>query len=198
MKHTKAICPICEEGLLIPKVSKEMQTYKDISREINMYYSQCDCCGSETATSEQIRLNKREMIKFQKSIDGLLSSDEIKAIRTSLGLTIKLAGLIFGGGPVAFSKYENDDLIQSISMDSALRLARRNPESVFYLAEERGVKLSQPARSPLLMWAPHNFNVAVSIAKASRHIHDERDINTIPVNFESSSPSNFVEVYCVQ
>lgn len=192
MKLTKAICPICEEGSLIRKVSKEIQIYKNISRELNMFYSQCDCCGSETATSEELRLNKKEMIKFQKSIDGLLSSAEIKEIRKLLGLTIKLAGQIFGGGPVAFSKYENDDLVQSLSMDSALRLAKINPESIFQLAKERGVKLSQPAISPLLMLTPNSQTVSVTI---SGDFDNQRELNTIPVNFESSPLSNFVEVY---
>lgn len=192
MKLTKAICPICEEGSLIRKVSKEIQIYKKISRELNMFYSQCDCCGSETATSEELRLNKKEMIKFQKSIDGLLSSAEIKEIRKLLGLTIKLAGQIFGGGPVAFSKYENDDLVQSLSMDSALRLAKINPESIFQLAKERGVKLSQPAIPPLIMLTPNSHTVSVTI---SGDFDNQRDLNTIPVNFESSPPSNFVEVY---
>lgn len=41
--------------------------------------------------------------------------------------------------PVAFSKYENDDVSQSGSMDSLLRLVRRS-EAVFWeLVEEKGM-----------------------------------------------------------
>ena len=112
MTSKKNMCPICEMGILTAKVEKEFQTYKHATSELNLHYSECNFCYSQTATSIQLRQNKRTMIKFQKEVDGLLSSTEIKAIRNSLNLTVKLAGELFGGGPVAFSKYENDDLIQ--------------------------------------------------------------------------------------
>lgn len=44
-------------------------------------------------------------------------------MRRAAHLTQEQAGALFGGGPVAFSKYENDDLIPDEAMANLLRLA---------------------------------------------------------------------------
>ena len=47
---------------------------------------------------------------------------------------------LFSGGPVAFSKYENDDVAHSESMDNLLRLVRlvrRSAEAFWQLMEEK-------------------------------------------------------------
>lgn len=46
-----------------------------------------------------------------------------------MGINKSEAARIFGGGPVAFSKYEADDLAQSGVMDRFLRLAAAVPEA---------------------------------------------------------------------
>lgn len=179
MKYKKIICSICEEGVLSPKIDTEPQTYKNVTRDINLYYSECDCCGSVSATSDQIRLNKREMIRFEKDVDGLLSSKEIKAIRTSLELTVRLAGELFGGGPVAFSKYENDDLVQSLPMDAALRLAQSNPNSIIDLAKARNIVLPKKSTiSNSSMTIPLYENLTFSDDSFSY----ENESKSIPVN----------------
>jgi HTH-type transcriptional regulator/antitoxin MqsA len=40
---------------------------------------------------------------------------------------------------VAFSKYENDDVAQSESMDNLLRLVRRSAEAFWQLVQEKGM-----------------------------------------------------------
>jgi HTH-type transcriptional regulator / antitoxin MqsA len=49
------------------------------------------------------------------------------------------AARLFGGGPVAFSKYENDDVAQSESMDNLLRLVRRSADAFWQLVQEKGM-----------------------------------------------------------
>jgi HTH-type transcriptional regulator/antitoxin MqsA len=48
------------------------------------------------------------------------------------------AGKFFGGGPVAFSKYETDDLIPSDSMVALLKLAMNDPNVAARLREQHG------------------------------------------------------------
>lgn len=194
MRHKKVTCLICEEGILTPKIGTELQVYKNITRNLNFHYFECDCCGSETATSYQIRSNKREMIKFQKEVDGLLSSSEIKSIRKSLNLTVKIAGELFGGGPVAFSKYENDDLIQSLPMDSALRLAQSNPHSILDLAKVRRVVL--PKKLPTLVSSPWIIPLHDDYSFSADAFSYESEPKTIPVNIINFPViNNFLEVF---
>lgn len=194
MTNKKNMCPICEMGTLTPKVEKEFQTYKHATSELNLHYSECNVCYSQTATSLQLRQNKRAMIKFQKEVDGLLSAADIKYIRLSLGLSIKDAGAIFGGGPVAFSKYENDDLIQSLPMDSALRLAQSNPHSISALAKARGVIL--PKKTPTPISSPWIIPLYEDYSFSEDAFSYESESKTIPVNIINFPvKNNFLEVF---
>lgn len=194
MTNRKIVCPICEMGTLNTKIEKELHTYKDTSAELDLCYSECDVCYSQTATSIQLRQNKRAMIKFQKEVDGLLSAVDVKYIRSSLGLSIKDAGAIFGGGPVAFSKYENDDLMQSIPMDSALRLVRSNPSGIRALAKARNIALlpsEQSTISTSLIRFPESLSVTEPISGLS-----SSGLNSIAINFDDLLRNkNIVEVY---
>jgi hypothetical protein len=51
------------------------------------------------------------------SSKGLLASTQLRAMREDLGVTQKEASELVGGGPVVFSKYENEDVSQSVAMD---------------------------------------------------------------------------------
>lgn len=126
-------CPICEEGTLEVRVGANEVEYKGQSKTLSLHYGECDCCGSEQASSADLRNNKRLMIEFKKQVDGLLTGTELKEIRLDLGLTQADAAKIFGGGPVAFSKYEADDVAQAESMDKLLRLAHSVPEAYAHL-----------------------------------------------------------------
>lgn len=117
------ICPICSEGYLRSCVGKNTVEYKGKSADLDMQYSMCDACGSEQADAVQLRTNKRAMMAFRKQVDGLLMGTEVRALRESLRVNQIEAARIFGGGPVAFSKYGSDDVAQSEAMDKLLRLA---------------------------------------------------------------------------
>jgi HTH-type transcriptional regulator/antitoxin MqsA len=69
----------------------------------------------------------------------LLSGAEIAALRERYKLNQKQAARLFGGGPVAFSKYENDDVAHSEAMDKLLRLVLRSEESFWALVEQEGM-----------------------------------------------------------
>jgi len=78
--------------------------------------------------------------------DGLLRADEISAILEELGLNRTQAAAAFGGGPNAFAKYINGEVLQSVAMDRLLRLARKfGAPAVAYL---QGVKGEQQPTAP--------------------------------------------------
>lgn len=135
------ICPICGEGHLEHRVEKNSVEYNGHTALLDSYYSVCDSCGSEQASSNQTRDNKRAMMAFKKQVDGLLTGAELKALRQCLGINQAQAATIFGGGPVAFSKYENDDVMQSEAMDKLLRVTSEFPDAFGYLAQKAGIDL---------------------------------------------------------
>ncbi|MDP2286694.1 MAG: type II toxin-antitoxin system MqsA family antitoxin [Pseudohongiella sp.] len=135
----KVICGICGNGHLDSRVKKHVVEYRATQNLLEVEYSICDGCGSEQAAGNQLRNNKRAMIRLKKSVDGLLTGKEVRAIRERLNLSQADAARVFGGGPVAFSKYESDDVTQSEAMDKMIRLAGDLPTAFEYLVRQAGI-----------------------------------------------------------
>ena len=129
MSQSRDLCPICGEGHLQSQVGQNSVEYKGQTASLDLHFSLCNGCGSEQAGADQLRANKRIMMAFKKQVDSLLTGAEVRKIRGRLGLSQIEASRVFGGGPVAFSKYENDDVAQSSSMDKLLRLAADLPSA---------------------------------------------------------------------
>jgi putative zinc finger/helix-turn-helix YgiT family protein len=117
------ICQICGEGEATSFRKAEPIEYKGKSGQVELHMNQCSFCGAETIDEGQSMLNRREVVRFKKRVDKVPLGEDVKKMRKSIGLTQVEAGAIFGGGPVAFSKYENDDLMPDEAMSNLLRLA---------------------------------------------------------------------------
>ncbi|MCG5548908.1 type II toxin-antitoxin system MqsA family antitoxin [Halorhodospira halochloris] len=137
-EHNKQPCPICGEGNLTEHWDECEIEHRGHLEKRPSLFSVCDTCGSEQTTAEQARRNKRDTIAFRKQVDGLLTGHEVRAVREKLGLSQQQAAEFFGGGPVAFSKYENDEVAQSESMDRLLRLASELPDVAMWLSAYAG------------------------------------------------------------
>jgi len=95
----------------------------------------CEACGIETALNEDLRFNARAMRRARKQHYGTLTGEEIRRIRKHLGLSQEQAAKLFGGGPVAFSKYENEEITQSEAMDRLIWLVGNYPDLMAPLAK---------------------------------------------------------------
>lgn len=137
--NDKELCPICGEGHVTDHVDQVESEYKGRTAMLPMHYQVCDTCHSDFAGAAEGKKNKRAIMAFRKSVDGLLTGTEIVALRKKYKLTQDQAAKLFGGGPVAFSKYENDDVSQSEPMDSLLRLVRRSEAAFWELVDEKGL-----------------------------------------------------------
>ncbi len=133
----KTLCPLCGEGHVTPRTENTVTEYRSQKGNVMLQYAECDACGSEVVGDADGRANKRAVLRFRKTVDGLLTGEDIRAIREKYRLTQTQAAKLFGGGPVAFSKYENDDVAHSEAMDNLLRLVRRSEEAFWELAEEK-------------------------------------------------------------
>ncbi len=137
--NDKEICPICGEGRMTAHVDPVETEYKGVKGLVPLHYQLCDACMSDSAGATEMRANKRAVLAFRKHVDGLLTGSEITALRSRYRLNQKQAARLFGGGPVAFSKYENDDVAHSEAMDKLLRLVLRSEAAFWELAEQEGM-----------------------------------------------------------
>ncbi|MBH1617862.1 type II toxin-antitoxin system MqsA family antitoxin [Stenotrophomonas maltophilia] len=124
------LCPYCEKG--------ELHTFTDSETIMHggkqllvpgVLLSRCDACGEEMATPEQAKVNQRLFADAKRSADGLMSSDQIRNWRKSLGWSQAQAVTLLGGGANAFSKYERGEVVQSRQMDLLMRLLAHSPEA---------------------------------------------------------------------
>lgn len=144
----QALCQVCGAGHVTLRSELTSFDYRGQTTLLPLRFVVCDTCGSESAGLLDSRANKRAVLAFRKQVDGLLTGAEIGALRAHYKLTQAQAARLFGGGPVAFSKYENDDVAHSESMDSLLKLVRQSEAAFLLLAQQKGMTVELRAKWP--------------------------------------------------
>jgi HTH-type transcriptional regulator / antitoxin MqsA len=153
-------CDACGEGTLTPAQKLRRIEYGGRLGDVLLRFNKCNVCRSELTDEEAAVQNRRAVNRFKKEVDGVPLGSHIKAMRLAAKLTQAEAGALFGGGPVAFSKYENDDLIPDRAMSTLLQLLIADPALVNQVRLVRGATSvstkktfgnAQPA-SPTAMW----------------------------------------------
>jgi HTH-type transcriptional regulator / antitoxin MqsA len=127
---TKA--PVCPEtGKPMVRDTRPMEiSYKGQSTTIDMPGWYCDESGESIHTAEDMKVSDAALKELRLQVENLLKPQEVKRIRTKIGLTQREAGTILGGGPNAFQKYEQDTVTVSKPMSNLLRVLERHPEEV--------------------------------------------------------------------
>jgi HTH-type transcriptional regulator/antitoxin MqsA len=130
-------CPVCGENI-IRECRDILLSYKDNEVTIEQPGQYCIGCGESFFNSSDLAVTRKQRADFQREVDHLLKSDEIKEIRKKINLSQKKAGSIFGGGPMAFSKYERGIVKQTRSLDVLMRLISNNKISLADILEVEG------------------------------------------------------------
>jgi len=143
----RTLCPLCGEGHITPRTESMQTEYRGKQGTVTLRYAECDACGSEITGDADGRANKRAVLAFRKSVDGLLTGAEIRALREKFGITQEQASRLFGGGPKAFSKYEADDVAPSEAMNTLLCLVRQSADTFWELLALKDMATELPART---------------------------------------------------
>jgi HTH-type transcriptional regulator/antitoxin MqsA len=107
--------------------------YKGARATFDMPGWYCEASGESIHTGEDMKMSDRALNRLKAGTEGLRLPEEIKRIRTKLGLTQEAAGELIGGGPRAFQKYEAGDLLPSRAIGSALALLDHDPTGLSVL-----------------------------------------------------------------
>lgn len=142
----KTSCVMCGSDSLRLDESARTVEIDGVATEVPFRMHWCESCGSEMALNEDLRFNARAMRQARKKHYGLLTGEEVRKIRKQLGLNQNQAAKLFGGGPVAFSKYENDEITQSEAMDRLIWLIGTHPELTISLANRLKIVLPGQAK----------------------------------------------------
>lgn len=130
--------PVCPEtGISMVRDARPMEiSYKGQSTTIDMPGWYCDESGQSIHTDEDMQVSDAALKELRVQVENLLRPQEVKRIRTMIGLTQREAGALLGGGPNAFQKYEQDTVTVSKPMSNLLRVLERHPEEVEELRKQ--------------------------------------------------------------
>jgi len=112
-------------------------TYKGESTTFEMPGWYCDECEESIHTGKDMKVSDRMLNLLKARSEGLLKPEEVRRIRKKLRLSQEAAGLLIGGGPRAFQKYESGDLLPSRAISNALVLLDHDPEALGILERWR-------------------------------------------------------------
>jgi HTH-type transcriptional regulator/antitoxin MqsA len=84
-----------------------------------------------------MKVSDRALHRLKAAAEGVLGPEEVRRIRRKLRLSQREAGLVIGGGPNAFQKYEAGDVMASHAISSALRLLDADPQALAVLLAHR-------------------------------------------------------------
>jgi HTH-type transcriptional regulator/antitoxin MqsA len=112
--------------------------YKGLSATFDMPGWYCDGSEEGVHTGEDMKISDRALNRLKAKVEGVLDPDAIRQIRKKLKLTQKEAGLLIGGGPNAFQKYESGEVLASHAITSALLLLEHNPAGLDLLRKQAG------------------------------------------------------------
>lgn len=113
---------------LIRETRPTEYTYKGHSITVEQPAWWCSDCGEGVLVGKDFRAKEPAFAALKAEVDGLLTPQEIKRIRSKLKLSQRRAGAILGGGPHAFQKYESGEVGVSQAMSNLLRLLDKNPK----------------------------------------------------------------------
>ena len=115
------ICPVCG-GNLIEENRERVVKYKGNQITIKQPAEWCKSCSEGFLSTEHIKATREQLVDFKRTVDNLLTPEQIKKFRKKFKLTQEKASQIFGGGKRAFSKYERGEINQTKSTDLLMRL----------------------------------------------------------------------------
>lgn len=105
-------------------------TYKSFATTFDMpgWYPEGSTEGIHSG--EDMKVSDRELNRLKAKAAELLLPEEIRKIRKLNRLTQTQAGILLGGGPKAFQKYEQGDLLPSKAVSTLLRLLWMKPDII--------------------------------------------------------------------
>ncbi|MBF0262798.1 MAG: type II toxin-antitoxin system MqsA family antitoxin, partial [Magnetococcales bacterium] len=127
------ICHACGQAM-IRGVRQVRLTYEGESATVDLSGWYCPC-GESIHSGKDMLVSDRALNQLKARVEGLLDPSRIRAIREKLGLSQRKASQILGGGPNAFHKYEQGDVLASRAVSNLLRLLEADPSQLTLLRD---------------------------------------------------------------
>ena len=144
-----SFCPHCEKETSATSVLAQLEyTIKGVDVSIDVPLIKCDVCENEFENPEMGQDVAELALRAYRKEIGLLSPEEIRTFRKSLGLTQHELSELLGWGGATLSRYENGAR-QDEAHDRAMRMIIE-PDALLGVIENNPSLLSQEKRDHLV------------------------------------------------
>lgn len=171
----KRLCECCMEEHDVRKVLvKEKNIFKGICVVYDAEYFYCDRADETYVNEEMISANDIAMKNAYRKANGLLTTDEIIAIRARYGVSQSDLSLLLGWGGKTITRYESHQ-VQDNAHDTILRKLDDDPEWFLTLLKSAKDLLSSASynkyqKSGLLLYE-NNHDIYLKRAILSKYAH---------------------------
>ena len=123
-------CPVCGGAELVHDTRDLPYTYKGQTTTIEAVQGDyCPACAEVLTGPEESQRVSQAMLAFNKRVNGAgVDPFFILQVRKKLALDQREAGVLFGGGETAFSRYENGKVKPPVALVQLFKLLDRHPE----------------------------------------------------------------------
>ena len=141
----KTKCAVCGADAVTTAERRRVQVGSREAMVLDEFY-RCTSCGEEFYEPGQLdTVMRRASAAIRRDLE-LLQPEEIRAIRSSLGLSQADFERLLGVGKKTVVRWEKGTVFQSQATDTLLRVLRGVDGAADFLGEMRGMKL--PGSSP--------------------------------------------------
>ena len=140
-------CPLCGLGTVSVVDGPVRVDFRDASYVVSLRHEECSSCGEQFFSPAEVDQLQSLAAGAARHERGLLTPDEIRALRRDLGLSQERLERLLGLGPKTVVRWEKGTVFQSVAADRLLRSLRFFPELLELLAEE-GLQCGGKARTP--------------------------------------------------
>ena len=130
-------CPSCGERKLVRDTRDVSYVYKGETTTIpDVRGDFCPACGESVLAAAEASRVSAAMLVFNKQVNAsIVDPGFVARVRKKLALDQRQAAAIFGGGPNAFSRYENGKTKPPLALVKLLMVLDKHPD---LLGEVRG------------------------------------------------------------
>ena len=127
------VCPVCGANELeLARERRQVAADDGTTLEFDDEFTRCRKCGVDHYTRDQSLASSRARASVLRAYEGLLSPQEIRAIRDHLGYTQAQLEQVLGVGRKTVVRWEKGTVRQSRLADRFLRALAANPNIVVY------------------------------------------------------------------
>jgi HTH-type transcriptional regulator/antitoxin MqsA len=122
-------CRLCGKAKLVRDTRDISYAYKGETTTIPAVRGEfCPACGESVLAAAESKRVSAAMLEFNKHVNAsIVDPGFIARVRKKLSLDQRQAAAIFGGGPNAFSRYENGKTKPPLALVKLLMLLERHP-----------------------------------------------------------------------